>query len=33
MLADKDYGNGYDALEQSGYTVCNTNTRYRPSKN
>lgn len=33
MPADKDYGNGYDALKQGGYTVCNTNTRYRPSKN
>ena len=32
MLADKDYGNGYGALKQGGYTVCNTNTRYRPSK-
>lgn len=33
MLADKDYGNGSGALKQGSYTVCNTNTLYRPSKN
>lgn len=32
MPADKEYGNGFGALKQGSYTVCNTNTRYRPSK-